>query len=165
MFLSHFTLQDPGSEDSPPRATAAAPAPAPAPVSSVEFEHEENGTVSYLHEKPLRGIYHQAVKKSAVMRQIFSKPFIRPVQVRNDGLGLKRDHRGNLIFNWQPHANCEAVLAQSRGELAPVPCQRCKEGFGRFFGCMVMPGMFKGSCANCRWAANDCRCSFRPTVA
>ncbi|KAK4654415.1 hypothetical protein QC762_403925 [Podospora pseudocomata] len=124
----------------------------------------KDGKVSYIGEKALRGIYHGCIKKNAVMKEIFSQQFIRPAKVWTKpvvGVGVKRDHRGNPMYNWQPNANCEAALAHSRGDIAPEPCDRCREGQGRFAECVVMPGKFKGACANCRWAAKYWSCSFR----
>ncbi|KAK4665677.1 hypothetical protein QC763_403925 [Podospora pseudopauciseta] len=137
----------------PPAATVVAAA-----ATNPRFEHDKDGKVSYIGKKALRGIYHNCIKKSAVMKEIFSQQFIRPAKVWTKtvvGVGVKRDHRRNPMYNWQPHADCEAALAHSRGDIAPEPCDRCREGQGRFAECVVMPGKFKGACTNCRWAAKD----------
>lgn len=59
--------------------------------------------------------------------------------------------------------NQEAIIAHSVGELlAPTAgCDSCRRGNGPFFGCVVVPGLFYGSCAGCHFGSHGTRCSFR----
>jgi hypothetical protein len=57
-----------------------------------------------------------------------------------------------------------AMLAQVVGVKATPQCEQCEHGKGQFVGCVVMPDMFEGACANCVWEKSrgqPGQCSFR----
>ncbi|KAF3391526.1 hypothetical protein F1880_007650 [Penicillium rolfsii] len=56
-----------------------------------------------------------------------------------------------------------AMLAQAVGVKVTPQCQQCKQGKGQFVGCVVIPDMFEGACANCVWEKSRSekgQCSF-----
>ncbi|KAK0704098.1 hypothetical protein B0T21DRAFT_299479 [Apiosordaria backusii] len=123
---------------------------------------DEGDHFSFLGEEALQAVYNECMKKSSSMTELIQKPYIRPAKVwTRPTVDRKRGRDGKVIYNWQPHANCEAALIHSRGEIAPEPCDFCSAKRGRFAECVVMPGMFKGACGNCRWASKDASCSLR----
>jgi hypothetical protein len=46
--------------------------------------------------------------------------------------------------------NFEAVLSQVVGQVAGADCHHCGNSNGPWTLCVVVPGHFGGSCANCR---------------
>jgi hypothetical protein len=59
-------------------------------------------------------------------------------------------------------ANLEASIAYLRGELQEPECIHCsKENSGPFRRCIVVKGLFGGSCTNCRYNEEQTRCSLR----
>ncbi|KAJ5157611.1 uncharacterized protein N7482_008711 [Penicillium canariense] len=57
----------------------------------------------------------------------------------------------------------EAFLAQAVGDKVTPQCEQCAQGKGQFVGCIVVPGMLHGACANCVWEKPRSRkgqCSF-----
>lgn len=57
--------------------------------------------------------------------------------------------------------NVEAYMAQHVGNFARRPCRHCSKSLGPFLGCVLVPGLFTGSYANCHFGGEDVRCSFR----
>ncbi|KAJ5875463.1 uncharacterized protein N7473_012810 [Penicillium subrubescens] len=56
-----------------------------------------------------------------------------------------------------------AMLAQAVGVKVTPQCEQCEQGKGQFVGCVVIPDMFEGACANCVWEKSRCQkgqCSF-----
>lgn len=61
-----------------------------------------------------------------------------------------------------------AMLAQAVGVKAIPQCQQCEQGKGQFVGCVVLPDMLEGACANCVWEKSRSekgQCSFRELMA
>lgn len=57
-----------------------------------------------------------------------------------------------------------AMLAQAIGVRVTPECEHCAQGKGQFVGCVVVPDMLEGSCANCVWERSRGQrpqCSFR----
>ena len=57
-----------------------------------------------------------------------------------------------------------AMLAQAVGVRVTPECEHCAQGKGQFVGCVVVPDMMEGSCANCVWERSRSQrpqCSFR----
>lgn len=57
-----------------------------------------------------------------------------------------------------------AMLAQAVGVKVTPECTQCEKGKGQFVGCVVIPDMFEGACANCVWEKSRSQygqCSFR----
>jgi Protein of unknown function (DUF3716) len=42
-------------------------------------------------------------------------------------------------------------LLATRGDVAPVPCNSCANGRGKFSVCVILEGYFKGACASCQY--------------
>ena len=57
--------------------------------------------------------------------------------------------------------NLEAALGQATGQVAAQGCTHCAGGFGAWVVCVVVPGFFGGSCANCHYGSEGSRCSLR----
>lgn len=56
-----------------------------------------------------------------------------------------------------------AMLAQAVGVRVTPECEHCTQGKGQFVGCVVVPDMLEGSCANCVWERSRSQrpqCSF-----
>lgn len=49
----------------------------------------------------------------------------------------------------------EGLLMQSRGDIAPMPCESCAAQRGAFTSCVVVPSL-KRICASCRLAHKNC---------
>jgi hypothetical protein len=81
-------------------------------------------------------------------------PELRPVTYRS-GRTLKTGRT----------ANEEAFLGQSRGSqrIGPSACKHCKakKQGGPFTSCVVVAGLFGGSCCNCHYNSETGRCSLR----
>lgn len=61
-----------------------------------------------------------------------------------------------------------AMLAQAVGVKVTPQCEQCEQGKGQFVGCVVIPDMFEGACANCVWEKSRCQkgqCSFRELMS
>lgn len=63
-----------------------------------------------------------------------------------------------------------AMHAQAVGVRVNPECKQCAEGKGQFVGCVVIPGLLEGACANCVWEKSrgqygQCTfCEFVPSV-
>lgn len=81
---------------------------------------------------------------------------------------VEMDFMRNPVLREGQHVNLgrmgnrEAVVAQSRGEIAGEACKHCDDGFGPFVVCVQVEGHLKGACANCHYNSGGYRCSFRP---
>lgn len=58
-------------------------------------------------------------------------------------------------------SNLEAEIGQMVGQVQPLGCTHCVGGSGTWTQCVVVPGFFGGSCANCHYGSEGSRCSFR----
>jgi hypothetical protein len=58
-------------------------------------------------------------------------------------------------------SNLEAELGQIVGQARNFQCAHCTRGSGVWTVCVVVPGFFHGSCANCHYGSEGARCSFR----
>lgn len=52
-------------------------------------------------------------------------------------------------------------LLATRGDIAPVPCNSCANGRGKFNVCVALEGYFKGACASCQLSGRPNRCSIK----
>lgn len=52
-------------------------------------------------------------------------------------------------------------LLATRGDVAPVPCNSCANGRGKFKMCVTLEGYFKGACASCQLSGRPNRCSIK----
>jgi hypothetical protein len=52
-------------------------------------------------------------------------------------------------------------LLATRGDVAPVPCNSCANGRGKFKVCVALEGYFKGACASCQLSGRPNRCSIK----
>ncbi|PMD26943.1 hypothetical protein NA56DRAFT_641570 [Hyaloscypha hepaticicola] len=63
-------------------------------------------------------------------------------------------------------SNLEAELGQIVGQARNLrPCIYCTRGQGVWTVCVVVPGFFRGSCANCYYGSEGTRCSLRSATA
>lgn len=85
------------------------------------------------------------------MRNLTAMPNVRGVGVRRDPLIDRRS------------VNRKAVLGQSVETLKiePQACDHCRNGVEPFVDCVVIEGMFDGSCAHCHHDSERYRCNFR----
>ena len=86
------------------------------------------------------------------MTALAAMPVLRVVAVRPGRQGP---------LNTGRPTNFEAVLGQIVGQFAPAPCRHCAGGYGPWTLCVVVPGHFGGSCANCHYGSLGTRCSLR----
>lgn len=58
-------------------------------------------------------------------------------------------------------SNIEEARMQIAGTLAPIPCENCSRGNGKWVQCVVVTG-YRGvtCCANCRWGGQGSRCQW-----
>ncbi|KAH8784232.1 hypothetical protein F5882DRAFT_439451 [Hyaloscypha sp. PMI_1271] len=42
-----------------------------------------------------------------------------------------------------------AILLSTRGAVAPIPCEHCAAGYGRFSSCITLDQWFQGACSGC----------------
>jgi hypothetical protein len=52
-------------------------------------------------------------------------------------------------------------LLATRGDVAPIPCNSCANGRGKFNVCVALEGYFKGACASCQLSGRPNRCSIK----
>lgn len=69
--------------------------------------------------------------------------------------------RAGRTVNRARPANLEAELAQFTGQVHASGCTHCAGGSGVWSACVVAPGFFGGSCANCHYGSEGSRCSLR----
>jgi Protein of unknown function (DUF3716) len=61
-------------------------------------------------------------------------------------------------------ANLEAFLGHVTGQVQVPQCHHCSTGSGVWMQCVVVPGLFSGSCANCHYGSEGARCSLRKLI-
>ena len=61
--------------------------------------------------------------------------------------------------------NIEAMLGYSRGRIMEEPCDECALGKRPFVRCVVVDGLFQGSCVWCHYNSMGKDCSFRPITS
>jgi hypothetical protein len=71
-------------------------------------------------------------------------------------------HPGSSAINLDTPGNRDAYLAQAVGSVASPACSHCTKSNGAWVGCVVVPGYFLGSCANCHYNNEGPRCTLRP---
>lgn len=64
------------------------------------------------------------------------------------------------LFILKRAANVESMSMTLAGTEVETPCSSCERGRGPYTRCIVVPGMGKGSCSNCRYNGQGTRCSF-----
>lgn len=86
---------------------------------------------------------------------LYREPVLRASRSSYDGPAFHR------LVGWRSE-NVEALLAQATGaQVVPdQACNHCQRGQGLFTSCVVVPGRLL-ECANCHWAGQGHRCSFR----
>ncbi|TAQ88906.1 hypothetical protein B7494_g2760 [Chlorociboria aeruginascens] len=95
-------------------------------------------------------------RPSRAARRLARYPVVREVLLRPG----KEEN-----VNWERFSNREARLAQQIGQAVSSPCVQCINNKGPFTTCVIVPGEFKGSCANCLYNHEAARCSFRTLPA
>ena len=93
--------------------------------------------------------------KSATSRNLATLPRLRPLVLRS-GLTEK------AISTSRAH-NVEAMLGYTRGRVlfGDQACQECINKTRPFACCVIMDGMFQGSCAGCHYNSLGLKCSLR----
>lgn len=104
------------------------------------------------NEEGLQNIESLPQKPTKAMRSLINLSAVRVPQLRE---GKRQDLAIRPV-------NHEAALAQSRGQEALAPCDHCNRQRGIWVGCVVVPGYFRGACANCHYMGQGTRCSLRP---
>lgn len=92
-------------------------------------------------------------RPSRAQRQMIDLPRLREVNLRQD-----------RKINWGRAERHDAVLGQTRGNIAIPECHSCTDRHaGPFTSCVVVPGLFQGQCCNCRYMGRG-NCSFREGI-
>ncbi|KAJ5933843.1 hypothetical protein N7454_006172 [Penicillium verhagenii] len=102
-----------------------------------------------------RNIQNMTSRRHALRRNgLYREPVLR-VSRSYDGPGFYR------LVGWR-NENVEALLAQATGaQVVPEKaCDHCQRSQGLFASCVIIPGRLL-DCANCHWAGQGHRCSFR----
>jgi hypothetical protein len=89
------------------------------------------------------------------------EPVIQRIIIIKEALNLKS------FLNSRPRKR-NAMLAQAVGVKVTLQCEQCEQGKGQFVGCVVIPDMFEGACANCVWEKSrgeKGQCSFRELMS
>ena len=95
---------------------------------------------------------------SADVRRLALLPRVREVTLRGRAFrSEQRSHRQTIGSN----SNRVALLAFTRGTEVSHPCSACRVNRGPFDKCVVVNGMFRGSCTNCRFNCDAARCDLR----
>lgn len=86
---------------------------------------------------------------------LYREPVLRASRSSYDGPAFYR------LVGWR-NENVEALLSQATGpQVVPEQaCNHCQRGHGLFASCVIVPGRLF-DCANCHWAGQGHRCSFR----
>ena len=71
---------------------------------------------------------------------------------------VKRDSH---VLRLDRMTNYEAVLVQIMGTMNSWPCGNCSKGNGLFVLCVLRPGVFNESCANCHYNSLGKCCSLQ----
>ncbi|RFU33169.1 hypothetical protein B7463_g3167, partial [Scytalidium lignicola] len=71
--------------------------------------------------------------------------------------------RAGRAFNGGRIQNDEAFIGQIQGveNVRVAVCRHCESGCGPWTACVVVPGLFGGSCCNCYYNSSGSRCSIR----
>lgn len=93
--------------------------------------------------------------RSGACRHLLSMPHLREVQLREGVLE-------EMITTNRPQ-NIEAILGYSRGNIAEEGCEQCIASLKPFAHCVVVSGLFQGSCSSCHYNSTGKGCSFRTT--
>ena len=115
-------------------STAPAPAAAPAPAPA-----------PIVLAAPPRPASHTTAMTTLEQMRVVRVPALRS---------------GRQVNTVRP-VNYEAWLGQSRGSVQQAVCTHCSRGNGTFTECVVVAGMFGGSCTNCHYGSEGARCSLR----
>lgn len=119
--------------------------PTPSRNSSRTTNHVSSQGLSYAEQA------EQAPPRPSRARpQIIKMPRVRDIKLRQ-----------NRTISWGTNHRHDAVLGQSRGEIAVAECHPCtSRQTGPFAACVVVPGVFGGVCCNCHYRGRG-GCSFR----
>ena len=95
---------------------------------------------------------NDGVQKSAACKKLVAMPRLRQLMLRS-----------NILESSISLANVEAILAYTRGALltSTKSCKECKAQTKPFASCVIVEGMFQGSCAGCHYNSLGIKCSFR----
>jgi hypothetical protein len=58
-----------------------------------------------------------------------------------------------------------AILLSTRGAAAPIPCEHCAAGYGRFSSCITLDQWFQGACSGCIFTSKGNKSSLRALVS
>lgn len=147
--------QDHGGDDDASPTSTSTPSSSHSdqqPSEHPQSEHPQPEEQPLTPEEMLRSIATLPEKPTKAMRSLIDLPVVRVPNLRE---GKKQDLAIRPV-------NHEAALAQSRGHEAPTACEHCQRQRGVWIGCVIVPGYFRGACANCHYMGQGTRCSLRP---
>lgn len=90
--------------------------------------------------------------------RLLAMPEKRPLPWRNGVKAGAEVETGGDSRRKQIRFGC---LLATRGEIAPIPCNSCAKGRGKFSVCVSLPGYFKNACASCQLSGRPQNCSIK----
>ena len=102
-------------------------------------------TDRYIHKLPGQG---QRSAKASMEERLQAMPVRRELPWRPGVEPGAETETGGDSRRKQIRFGC---LLATRGDVAPVPCNSCANGRGKFSVCVFLNGYFKGACASCQY--------------
>ncbi len=144
---------------SPRRTTRAAAAAAAAATTTTTTTTTTNSAAAAASASGPAASYHPAQalpptgrNPTTAIRALAALPAARTISPRDPQKALNLDRPSNR----------EAYLGQCCGVVSATSCTHCSRSLGPWTECVVVAGLFGGSCANCHFGSEGVRCSLRP---